>query len=388
MLLVDEFLKLKCAINFRLISGDDGLENEIRGLGIYEYEIDQNLKQFFSAGDIVLTTLFFAKNEPELAERALLQLLNETSISCIAIKNICFESISDKVIELSNRRKIPIFLFEKTFFEDIIVQVSDTIKKRNDMHRLERLIEKLITSNEKKHEREASAFEINPAFMSNIIAMYCTVKNPEEETKINKILMYSKLNENQVFKDKSTTITKFRNGILVLHSFDHDCHEKGKKRLDKYRHLLTITPDDFFIGVSDVHHQIYELDKCILESIYTVKDCIQKNISMNEFCQTGINMLLRPLYDNYWMCKYCEDYLNEIKRIDQECRSELLDTAIAYIDNHGKINKTSDVLFQHRNTVRYRINKLKSIICLHETDHDFYEQLYLIIKYYQEMKQN
>ena len=66
-----------------------------------------------------------------------------------------------------------------------------------------------------------------------------------------------------------------------------------------------------------------------------------------------------------------------------EHRNEVLDTIKAFVKNKGDFKKTAFDVAQHENTVRYRINKLKTWLDMEDDNISFYETISLITKYSQ-----
>ena len=61
-------------------------------------------------------------------------------------------------------------------------------------------------------------------------------------------------------------------------------------------------------------------------------------------------------------------------KTSREMAGELLNTVELYVENHGDYKKTAEQINQHENTVRYRINRVRSalgmendLIRFHET---------------------
>ena len=73
--------------------------------------------------------------------------------------------------------------------------------------------------------------------------------------------------------------------------------------------------------------------------------------------------------------------LNAIQNYDKKHCSNLMETAVIYVKNGGDTIHTSQVLHVHKNTVRYRITKLKELIPAGD-ENDFYEQLAIVIQNY------
>ncbi len=83
-----------------------------------------------------------------------------------------------------------------------------------------------------------------------------------------------------------------------------------------------------------------------------------------------------PYANNKWLKSFTDNILNPIKEYDN---GNLIETARIYIENSGDIIKVSEQMFQHKNTIRYRINKIKTLLNS-ISDKDFYEQLSIAIK--------
>lgn len=386
MVTMKELLKLECTKNFKLLAGKNGLHKEVSGLGIFEYELNQNLDHFFSKGDLILTTLFFAKNNIDLAEHAIIELLNNTNISGLAIKNICFQNFSSDVIECANNRAVPLFVFNDTFFEDIIVTVTEAIKSKNDNNRLEEKVNSIVKRNVKKSVVEETALQINNLFYNNIICAYCIEKNYVDDSKIIKILNMLRLSRNKKLHNVGTSIFKYENGILIIYSFENLKGELVKNELLSIIDALKIEKSEYYIGISDIHYNINELDMCIKKSISASISCKKRNIDCLDFKNIGIDKIILPLQNNYWMSEYCQNIIEPIVEYDNKYGAELLTTAIAYVNNNGKIEATSKELFQHRNTVRYRIDSIRQITNMMDKEDNFYEQLFLAVKLFDKTK--
>ena len=47
---------------------------------------------------------------------------------------------------------------------------------------------------------------------------------------------------------------------------------------------------------------------------------------------------------------------------DEQNQSELVDVLKCYLDHDGSVNRTAEELFVHRNTINYKLNKIKDIL--------------------------
>ncbi len=58
----------------------------------------------------------------------------------------------------------------------------------------------------------------------------------------------------------------------------------------------------------------------------------------------------------------------------------LYETAISYVCKNGQLKDTASDLFQHINTIRYRINKMKSLLHYKDSDYVFYADISLAVR--------
>ena len=88
---------------------------------------------------------------------------------------------------------------------------------------------------------------------------------------------------------------------------------------------------------------------------------IQKNNNSNKFFSTKDLILSRSIYTSSKDKHFCS--LIDFKRI-KDMDENLLYTGIIFIENDLNISKTSSALFLHRNTLIYRLEKIKELFNL------------------------
>lgn len=382
MIKMSELLKLESLNNFKLIAGENGLNKLVNSVGILEYEIHENMDDaIFQKGDFVLTTLFFAKDNKKHAEESIKKLI-DCKISGVAIKNIYYDNFSKEVIDYANNKAIPVFIFDDTFFEDIIVSITDALRSKKNYRFFEEKVNSII-----KHEADKTAVrkvakEINSSFYNNILCVYCVEKEYKNDGNILKILEKLRLRKNKNINKVNNSIFKYNNGILIIYSFDKDDDMHAKEDLKRFIQIIGITEDKFYIGISDIHNNLNELDICIKKCLYSLISCRNKNVSCLNYKDIGLDKILIPLSNNYWVNEFYKDIIEPIIEHDNKYNSNLMQTAITYIKNNGEISLTAKELYQHSNTIRYRLEKIQQLIRVSKKDQDFYEQLFYAIRFY------
>ncbi len=78
--------------------------------------------------------------------------------------------------------------------------------------------------------------------------------------------------------------------------------------------------------------------------------------------------------------QYIHPGLETLRAYDRENDTELLHTLSCYIRHMGDLNRTADILFIHRNTVKYRIQKIKDMLGMDLLHVETYQALLLSFK--------
>ncbi|MDO4869141.1 MAG: helix-turn-helix domain-containing protein [Bacillota bacterium] len=97
------------------------------------------------------------------------------------------------------------------------------------------------------------------------------------------------------------------------------------------------------------------------------------------FCDIGSDGLILPNLDSRPHVRFYRKTLQQLQDHDQKHASHLLETLLCYIGCHGDVALTARKMFQHGNTIRYRINKVKEVLGISLSD-DAYVQLYMFAK--------
>lgn len=380
MLSVRELTKLELLSKADLLAGENGLDKIVESVGILEYESVLNLEDSFHKGDFIVSTLFFAKDDKKFAEKSIKKVIDR-NISAFAIKGIFHEDISDDLKKYANKKKVPIFVFKDIVCEDILVSIMEAVKENRNYIVYENLINNLLNDSITQIDSQSIALNINSSFKNNVVCSYLTIKENNEINIVHDILERSKYRSNKVSDERFSTLLKFRRGILMIFSYDENRSsvEKSKLQLLEYYNKIGVTTDKFNIGESSSIYTLSQLNLAIKESIYANESCKNLKNSKNSYGEIGIDKVIIPFKDYYWSEKFSSDVINLIRDFDKDHNGELLKTLKIYIKNNGEMTKTSKELFQHINTTRYRIKKIKELLNIEEYK-DAYEYLYLAIK--------
>lgn len=374
-----EATKLNTFKNFKLVSGMNGLDNIVEKVGILDWEFFSKIEGQFLSGEFVLTSLLFAKDHPEYIREAVEALIN-SGVSGLAVKNIYYDEMPIDVVQLSNENAFPIFIFDNSaYFEDIITEVMDRVRLSGHNELLEAKVDLLINKKLDKSSVRDMAYDINSSFKDRFVTMYFKGRQYMEHRQL--MQWSAALKRSNVLVHNSTMML-YRGGLLIIYTVDKEneaaFESKVQKLLIEVDQLLK--PNVYWTGIGNIHDDLSELDYGISESLYASKHAELTEVQASNFKATGLYSILLPYQNDLWMKHFKERIIEPIMAYDSLYHTDLLTTAEAYVKEGGRIPETSARLFLHKNTVRYRIDKIKTLLGAHHHDLDFYEVLAVAIR--------
>lgn len=134
----------------------------------------------------------------------------------------------------------------------------------------------------------------------------------------------------------------------------------------------------FLVGIGGVY-PILEMVGRSFKEANTALSIVKKfewKGSMLVFEDIGIHRILSMVRDSEEIRDFCEDFLSNLIKYDDENGNVLLETLHIYLLCDCNIKETSQKLFIHPNTVAYRMKKIKQII-KHDLDLPEFKLAYL-----------
>ena len=382
-----EAMKLPTLKDFKLVAGYRGLDREIQRASILDYEYERSLSNkpintIFGREDFVLSSLIYAKDDPSLILESVKGLVSD-GVSALAVKNIYYDVLPDEVIEYANDMDFPIFMFDKkgSYYEDIVTEIYDKNKEKNSMSFKEAKIGILLKEELDKSSVKNMAKDFNISFKNNLFCICLKPKKYIEENNLSNII--NSLNRDLAINHAAY---RYRGSIFIIYTYQDRHGEKKEIDFNKLVSLamssLFVNLEDYYLGISNFHKNIDELNLALKESMYAMRVASIEEQNKKYYYEIGGYKILMPSYNDSYMRNFYNDNIGKIKQYDQKCNTELLTTSIAYIKSEGNIKETAKIINLHENTVRYRINKLKEILGIKNSEFEFYEQLSIGVKLY------
>ncbi len=379
---VHEALKLEYLEEFQCITDDSGLNNIITTVGILDHEQIEHQMHIFEEGEFVLATLSVARDDIALVFESIKSLIKE-KVSSLAIKSVYYHTLPKEILEYANLNHFPIFIFDPSIFlENVIQTLQSGIKSRGLHNIMETKLETLFSGIVNPYTVEQIALELNTHFKEFHQVIYCKenrfISNDNNIKCIEKYIRIQK-------KDNTHSLFKFRTGILFILSYGD---YPNSIDLD-FNYLCTqigLNPLDFTIGKSSLHTSLTQLNQAIKESYYACQVAGIEHLPMKNYENLGLYQILMPHLNDTWVNDFSRRLLEPILNYDQQYQTQLYETLRLYFKNGCHTQLTAESLFQHKNTILYRIRKVKELIGPFESDQSFYEQMSIAIKIHESIQ--
>lgn len=358
MIHIKELFRLQNIHRLRLIAGQDGLERTVTEAVLFEYDRSRVQLPDFYRGDLVVTTLAYARGDAKLVAHSLQALMNQ-GIAGLMVKTAYFSELPQAVITLANRLGTPVFLFDDTYIEEVILQVTDLIRGKRHFAGFEQDVDALMRGDLTEEQTRERARRIDPLGQSSY-RIYAV--SPKERMITLDDKLYA-LMETDADAAHRCTFIEWRRMMLAL------CREEdglsAQEALTRFGDLLTragVDRQSVVIGQSDLREARAQMGASLCEAVYAAraaKLCGKAELAAHEL---GLYAYLFPMSENPFVCDRCRRVLSAIREYDAQNHTNLEQTALVYVKENMEIAAAAKVLFQHPNTVRYRLSKIQRII--------------------------
>jgi carbohydrate diacid regulator len=258
---------------------------------------------------------------------------------------------------------------------EIGVETPQKAQKNNEKMYFKEIIQGIQKEDLESYKTRAKLLEIDMKVSRKMVVfkMCNNYKNNYKkiEDLFNKYL--SSLNVLVLNLNNEKIVLLFNNNIDIK-SYINDLISKMK--LSKTNNYI------FIIGkeckeILEYERAYYQIS--LVESI-EVGNNFKKVIDVNEY---SLKLLIKGISSEY-RNRYIEDYYYEVFEGKNKASNEMLKTIKGYFINDMKIGETAKMMYVHRNTIMYRLNKLKKMYGIDITKPYECTKIYLAILIYEE----
>ncbi len=375
---VENFLQLPITKDFTVVAGHNGLHKSVQNVEILDFEFSPDIHTvrdtIFTPNSVVLSSLLFAKQQPEYLLNAVKNLI-ELGASALAYKPVIFKDLPKEVIMYADENNFPILRFGgDEFFEKIILETMAYAKTQDYSFFLETMMKRLIEEDIPDEQIKSFLQQINKPFDKYVFVANIQVQEYTDSQWMQPLFQLEPLM-------KSGMICSYKKSLFIL--FTHSSEQfQFKKFLNEWLVMYAISTESLTFGYSSRHVTQQELSIAVREAYYARIMAELEGIPSRHYETLASDCLLIELHrkDAKFAMDYVYSYLGPL--LEEKADPDLIKTAITYVAKKGNIKEVAIAHFCHPNTIRYRMAKIRQLLAPIDNEYVFYERLAAAVKLY------
>ncbi|WP_071461406.1 PucR family transcriptional regulator [Bacillus massilinigeriensis] len=359
-----------------LVTGHNGLHKEIEQVTVMEVP---NTVKWLKGGELLLTSLFSIKDDMD-AQRNLIPSLNNAGVTAIAIKPLSFlNCIPDNLLQQAKLLNFPVIKIpEHVSYLDISTPVMHAIFNHNVVIQEDLLRMKIKNEMEQQYKEEFIRELLFNEFLNDNV-----IRERGEKYQLSLSRRYvclllmreknnSEFEQSMVMNKVESYTQKYFPGALVGRVRNFICMivplEESKESSFKHHCKRLFQDLTYFlgsgrtcIGVGRGGQDINGIRGSFLQAKQAVKLGFSKKHHSDVifYDDLGVYRLLHQLADEKELVEFFEETVGKLVENDKNYDLNLVQTLTYYFQFNENLKRTSQEMFIHVNTLKYRINKIE-----------------------------
>lgn len=350
----------------KLVGGKEGLSRHVSW--VY-YTEDPETIEFIRGGELAITTCLNIERHKHNCENGsknyitdfLSEMINafiERNASGLIVNTGKFiETIPPEICSLCDRLQFPLFVMPWEIHTiDVMQDVGNKIALESQKRRtVEQCMYDAIFYKKKLDVSELNGNPFaNSSKYSVVIMEYPEYDFDGDEDEMRRYIEFSFIPKTRLNPQEFCWFLCDKKILFVIKS-------EGKEFAEKLS--ATSLKDRYFskakVAVSGTCNSIYELDVEYAHADLAFKLC---DGPLCDYNSLGFFKILAEVKNKAVLEQMYQSTLGKLEEFSPQKRENYLDTLRIYIEANGKVQKTADENYTHRNTINYRINKLSEIL--------------------------
>jgi hypothetical protein len=360
---VEDILRLPSAVDWKLVAGKEGTRKRVRW---YLCMISQLIGPWVHGREILF---LYENSNIEMNESSLLHLLeqsNENEISAVVFIMNSSNALPQAVLDEANRINMPLIVMPNEIpMVDVSKEIADLIiigkRSRNETGAiLKNILLGHISDKDKYITMLANNDRIGHSKIHRIIIV------SYETSQLRTLDFDAVLISNELHAAFGDVIYFTNRGkIIILCSGNSNYFIGLKEKCEYFYSIIKSNPNLTIkgIGIGKRVEDLYSFE----QSYKTAKDVLRfserSNIKIGDYETIGsIKKILFNVEDSSILYSCFHGTMDVLTSYDKEHSTDLFTTLQVYLENNGNIKQSADALFIHKNTMNYRINKIREIM--------------------------
>lgn len=359
---VRDLLRLDLLSGARIVAGADGLDRVISRVNFTDTPINEAVDyKLLAEGDVFICSFYAGQNNEEFLYQNIAFYIRAGSACCIALDEFV-PHFPQRVLDLANEHHYPILHIKGTTpYGELIRSITLLIFLDRDDQFMESRIGQLVNGS-------SSAAEIAQLYQS-------VVSNRSEQYVVAHVMLenlnamqYKMLKDDLAMQFRIRFMPYYNGGFFVLPG------ENAVLILDHVVRALAHYSPKISVGYSEVCVGKEAFPGAFSQALSADETARSLGLGRIGYESLSIYKLLIPLQSSRVLEQFCNEVLEPLHK------ANLLETVETYFQCDGNVEKTAELLAQHKNTVRFRINKARGLLGMEHSYFSFVEKVSLALK--------
>ena len=379
MITVADILALPAIYEWELLTEvPNALGRRVVNIGVFDAMPDESEYDDYLPGEFIISNMGFARESQRDAEHALCTILAR-NVAAVAIRNVYDIRITDKIRAASLRSGTPLFVYQGEYYEQVIFQAMKLIERDAQDSDIAVFVDEVLR---RRTSEEVSA-SLYQAFGSTGATVQCAQVRPLQTDEIS---LYAQIDELKavtasIKKDweriETAKVLRYHDSALVVVTYNRppeafSLHFDSEfiDLLKPYARVRSGISEELPIGQGDIalRQAIAALDLATESDKPIVRWASMLDLTLEVAARRD-----RMYFDTATL------YQRILERYDEANGTTLAATAAALARTCGDVKQAAEMLFQHQNTVRYRMRKMKELFNMaNATDRELIRFLVLV----------
>ena len=296
---------------------------------------------------------------------------SEVGASGVAVASKNDRALPESVLSYADQIMMPLFTINPTVMniEEILLDFMGILKESGGSFSFAREVERLLKGGLNAVDTTEISEMICPGARKNCVVVYIGPKSKSDSFRTSRA---AKSFDTQTGDNAACHLVPFRNGMFAIISMGR-VEVKVRDRIVSEIMQLLDARADLITTYSGVHSTLEGLDRAFRESYYAYEAARIEGLRSVEYDDIGIYKVLIPLKDESHMVEFMQSYI-------QVMSTEWLETAKVFVACNGSYDDAAEVMKCHRNTVRYRIARIRSLVDPGKSEFEFNQNLAVAVK--------
>ena len=371
---VKDIQKLDSLKKLELIAGKNGLDKPIEWIYVAECFDDplESIK-WIQGGELAFITGLGIKDNENILVDLIKGISEKEGVGLIVNIGKYIKSIPTKAIEVANELDFPIFILPwEVHLVDVSKEISNSIiTSRIEENTLNQFLNNILFGDgllENNPVEKAAYFGYELEGKCYVSILRVTRVNPKEDIKAYKHSVFRiKKNLCEIMNKNGLNIPVVDNDgdIIVINKYEENAVRKLENSFNEL--AMSTNHDDYVmkVGVGNEYDVLRKIKHSYIEADLAVKSLgSQKDGELiKKYKNIGLYALLYGITNRDILINYYTNQLGDIieknKKTNDVSELKILET---YLNENCSITETAEKLFMHRNTLKYKINKIEKTL--------------------------